>query len=390
MPVQGYTHAGGRNASSVALRNVLAHAGVPLSEAMVFGLAGGIGAGYSFCPSVIRHGNGSGISIVGRHKAYATGPDWYAGILGRLGLKYRTTETAAPKKAQQNLLDELHAGRPVVVWCGRSKLPFMPNSISADLWMHEFAVFDADQAKGVATGSDRPAVPVTISLDYLSAARNAVCSHKNRTLTIEPAKPVTPAKLREAVKASLGECARELVAGRMKTFSLPGLTLWADRMANVKNAKEGWPLVFTGGLMFDALRDAFDSIETSGNGGGLFRSLYADFLAEAGYPALATTYRALGQQWTALADDLLPDRVPAFKKAKAALRKRDSLYASKGQKADAKIAAETATLDGLAVDCRKSFPLDASATLDHLRGLSGQIADLHRAETAAAEALTAV
>lgn len=389
MAVEGYTHAGGRHASSAALRNVLAHAGVALSEPMVFGLAGGIGAGYSFCPSVIRHGNGSGVSIVGRHKAYATGPDWYAGALGRLGLRYRVTETAAPKKARQNLLDELANGRPAVVWCGRSKLPFMPNSTSADLWMHEFVVFEADEAKCVAVGSDRAAVPVTIAFDDLAEARNAVCSHKNRTLTVEPAKPVAAAKLREAVKAALGECARELIAGRMKTFSLPGLALWADRIANVKNAKEGWPLVFKGGLMFDALRDAFDSVETSGTGGGLFRTLYADFLDEAGYPALATTYRALGQQWAALADGLLPDRVPAFKKAKAALRKRDALYASKGQKADAKIAAETATLHALAVDCRKAFPLDAAATLDHLCGLSGQIADLHRAETAAAEALAA-
>jgi hypothetical protein len=223
----------------------------------------------------------------------------------------------------------------------------------------------------------------------LADARNAVCSHKNRTLTVEPAKPPTLARLREAVKASLAECARELLAGRMKTFSLPGLALWADRIANAKNAKEGWPVVYTGGLMFDALRDAFDSIETSGNGGGLFRTLFADFLNEAGYPALAETYRALGQQWAALADDLLPDRVPAFKKAKAALRKRDALYAAKGQKGEVKMAAETATLHALAVDCRKSFPLDAAATADHLRGLSAQIADLHRAETAAAEALAA-
>lgn len=379
MPVRGYTHTGGRYASSAAFRNVLAHAGVPLSEPMVFGLAGGIGAGYSFCPSVVRHGTGSGVSIVGRHKAYATGADWYAGLLGRLGLKFCVTETAAPKKAQANLLDELHAGRPAIVWCGRPKLPFMPNATSADLWMHEFAVFDADESKGIATGSDRSAVPVTIAFADLADARNAVCSHKNRTLTVDPAKPPTATKLREAVKASLVECARELLTGRMKTFSLPGLTLWADRIANAKNAKEGWPVVFARGLMFDALRDAFDSIATSGTGGDLFRTLYADFLDESGLASLAATYRNLGQQWVALANDLLPDRVPAFKKAKAALRKRDALYAAKGQTADAKIAAETATLHTQGVDCRKAFPLDPAATADHLRRLSVQIADLYRA-----------
>ncbi|MFO0811418.1 MAG: BtrH N-terminal domain-containing protein [Gemmataceae bacterium] len=387
MSVQGYVHIGGRHARSTALRNVLAHAGLPLSEPMVFGLAGGIGAGYSFCPSVVRHGNGSGISIVGRHKSYATGPNWYTGILDRLGVKYRITESAAPKKAQQNLRDELNAGRPAMVWCGRSKLTFMPNVVSADLWMHEFAVYGVDDAKQLFIGSDRSNAPVTISFEALADARNAVCTHKNRTLTIEPTKPASPAKLREAVQAALTACASELLDGRMKTFSLPGLALWADRIANTKNSKEGWPRVFGSGLMFDALLDAFDSIETSGCGGGLFRPLFADFLAEAGHVSLAMTYRALGQQWTALADDLLPDRVVAFKKVKSALHKRDELFATKGQAADARIAAEVAKIASLTVDCRKSFPLDAAATADHMGRLSDTIGELHRAEVAAAEAL---
>src|SRR5947199_5737815 len=110
MRVEGYVHAGGRHAAAVALRNLLTHAGVtaphmgkPPSEPLVFGVAGGIGAGYSFCPSVVRYGGGSGVWFVGRHKAYVTGPDWSQAACDRLGVTTRVTETGGPGKAYENL-----------------------------------------------------------------------------------------------------------------------------------------------------------------------------------------------------------------------------------------------------------------------------------------------
>src|SRR5207302_5125030 len=68
-------------------------------EALCFGLAGGIGAGYSFCPSVVRWCGGSGVSIPGRYKAYATDAVWYKGFFDRLGIATRITETAGHGKA---------------------------------------------------------------------------------------------------------------------------------------------------------------------------------------------------------------------------------------------------------------------------------------------------
>src|SRR5262249_31648748 len=58
MRVENYAHFGGKHGESAALKNLLTHAGVrnpvtgaPFTEALCFGIAGGIGAGYSFCPS---------------------------------------------------------------------------------------------------------------------------------------------------------------------------------------------------------------------------------------------------------------------------------------------------------------------------------------------------
>ena len=194
MPTVHYSWFGGAHGKAASLRGLLAHAGVknpasgePLSESLCFGIAGGIGAGYSFCPSVIRYGCGSGVSIVGRHFAYATSGVWYQGACERLGLKTRITETAATKKAYQNLADELSAGRPAAVWCARSMLPFMHDiDTSSGLGMHSFVVYGIDDHLGVAYGSDRAPAPLTISLAGLASTRAGVCSHKNRTLTIDP------------------------------------------------------------------------------------------------------------------------------------------------------------------------------------------------------------
>src|SRR5437763_16888635 len=110
--VNGYAHIGGIHGESAALKNLLAFDGIALSEPLCFAIAGGIGAGYSFCPSVVRHGSGSGVTIIGRHKTYVTGAGWYQDFFDRLGVRTRITETTAVKKAYQNLLDELQAGRP--------------------------------------------------------------------------------------------------------------------------------------------------------------------------------------------------------------------------------------------------------------------------------------
>jgi hypothetical protein len=401
MRVEGYAHFGGRHGESASIRNLLAYAGVrdphrgePLTEAACFGIAGGIGAGYSFCPSLPRYGTGSGVSVVGRHRIYATGAAWYRGFFDRIGAKVRITETAAEGKAYRNLLAELDAGRPTVVWCGRSALPFLGKPMdSANCFMHSFVVFGVDETKEIAYGADRAAGPVTLGLEELAEARRAVCSHRNRTLTLDPPPRLTRSTVKSAMLAGLQACADELLRGKMKTFSLPGLEIWARMIANASN-KDGWLEVFREHLMFAALRDVFDSIETVGTGGGLYRPMFAEFLEEAaavtGRKALgelAETYRELGGQWSALADAAMPDSTPAFKKTKTLLRKRNRLYETKGEKARRQIDEASRQLQRIEAGADRTFPLGPDETRELLEGLRGQILALHEAETAAARRL---
>ncbi len=395
---------GGRHGEAASLAGLLAHAGVknpatgePLSEPLCFGIAGGIGAGYSFCPSVVRYGCGSGVSIVGRHFSYATSGVWYQNACERLGIKTRITETAAPKKAYQNLVDELAAGRPAAVWCAGSLLPFMHGiETSCGLWMHSFVVYGIDADQGIASGADRAPMPLMISLADLAAARAGVCSHKNRTLTIDPpTKPLTAATLKAAIQSGIRACADELIKGRMKTFSLPGWEILAKMIAN-DSSKDGWLKVFQNGVLYYALRDLFDSIETCGNGGGLYRNLFADFLAEAAeickrpsLKVLSDDYRHLATGWTALATAALPGKIKPFKESRDLLIKKRDLFETKGAKADKQMAEIREKLRVLGKNTKENFPLDDAQSRELLGSLRERIIALHRSEEELAKRLAA-
>jgi len=399
--VNGYAHFGGKHAASAALKNLLAFAEIinpqtskPFSEALCFGIAGGIGAGYSFCPSVPRHGCGSGVWIVGRHKSYSTGANWYQDFFDRISAVSRVTETSGKGKAYQNLLVELKQGRPVVVWCSRARLPFLGNPCEAvDLWGHTFVIYAIDEAKGVAYGADRAATKVTLMLGELAEARNGICSYKNRTLTFHPPKSVSIETLRSAVRAGVKVCAQELLDGKMKTFSLPGLEIWSKMICNASN-KDGWLTVFKGGLLYCALRDVFDSIETSGTGGGLYRNLFADFLAEAAditgqseFASLSRVYRSLATRWTELAEAALPSDEVHTNKTKQLLRKRCQLFEAKGERAAQSIRAVSEQLRTVEAEVRKSFPLEDFIVPLLPKTVRDPLLDLHRDETDAARRL---
>ncbi len=399
MRIANFHHFGGVHGESAAIKNLLSftgvvhpHTGTPLSEALCFGIAGGLGIGYSFCPSIPRHQLGSGITIVGRHKSYVTDASWYQGCFDRLGIPTRRTETTGAARAYRNLVAELEEGRPAVVWCGRALLPYLHEPVElGSYFMHTFLVHEIDESAGIAHGSECAPTEVTLSLETLEHARQGVCSHRNRTLSIAPQRALSLATLRSAVHAGLQACLHELTQPKMKTFSLHGLETWAKMIEN-NTAKDGWGRVFGTTLLSCALRDVYDSIVTRETGGDLFRGLFASFLDEAAIlldrPALADLardYRRLGARWRSLAESALPASCPPLHALRDLLDTRAELFVTQGQQADAAIAETAGKLRALDQNLRQHWPLDRDDTATLLGGLREQILALYQDETAAVE-----
>lgn len=395
MPVLDFHHFGGQNWETAAMKNTLAHAGVaaphtgqPFSEALCFGIAGGIAAGYSFCPSIPGYDIGSGVSIVGRYRLFSTDGEFIRGFFDRIGATVKVQETSGVKGAYKHLLEALENGKPGIVWS--SPLPVAPAVWAGCVGMYATVVFGVDEARGIACISDRAPGPLPLPLDRLEAARNKVCSHRNRLLTFDAPSKLNEARLKAAVIEGVRLCAEDFRKPKLKTYNLPGFFDWSKVIANGNNAR-GWLRIFPDGRIYMALRDTFDSIETAGTGGAGFRPMYADFLGEAAaitkrkaLAELAARYREIAKQWTSLAEAMLPDAVKPLRRTKELLRKRSELFLSKGAAALAQIEEIKEQLNRIEVEMREGFPLGETELKDLLESARDRIVALHAAESAAA------
>jgi hypothetical protein len=396
---------GGDHAESTNLANLLNYHGMmnpfsekPFSEALCFGIAGGIGAGYSWCPSVIRHGGGCGVSLIGRHQVYSTQGAWYRDFADRLRFHLSIAESTSAKKAEKNLLEQLENGRPGIVATSRFDLPFLGDLESLfNVGMHSFIIYGIDEKKGIAYGADIAAQPVTLSILQLLQARERVCSHKTRVIGfLFPSEQFEPSVLQSAIREGIQATYRELTNGRMKTFSLPGWEMCAKAMVNDK-AADGWLKALTNGLIYDALRNLFASIETAGTGTGLYRKLYASFLDEAAtvleqpeISEIAADYRQLAAQWTEFAEECLPDSISPFKQTKKLLRKQLGTFQKKGSKGQSAIDDTVRELGQITKQVHEQFPLSDAETRSHLQTLRERLLELHAEESKVAEKLKAI
>ncbi|HET6201282.1 MAG TPA: hypothetical protein VFI25_00620 [Planctomycetota bacterium] len=126
MQVPGYRHFGGVHPDTAAIKNILAHAGFvdpltgkPFTEAAILGIAGGIGSGHSFCPSVLRYRMGAGVGLVSRHLAYTWDGTFHKAFLDRVGVEETILGASHPSAGQKKAAAELEKGNPVLVCCAR-------------------------------------------------------------------------------------------------------------------------------------------------------------------------------------------------------------------------------------------------------------------------------
>ncbi|HEV7504414.1 MAG TPA: DUF4872 domain-containing protein [Thermoanaerobaculia bacterium] len=395
---KGPRHFPGTVPAAAGLRVLFTHAGLvaphtgePLSEPMVFGIAGGIGAGvFAF---YYEKEDFSSFFVAGRH-LWHDEVAYTKAACERLGLVPTFQESSGAKSAEKQLLAALGAG-PVLAWVDMAHLPHrgLPNAYSGMMY-HLVTVYDADPAGGTAQIGDAADEPIEIPRAALAEARGRIRSQKNRLLQVSGA--ARPLDLSRLVKDGLRACHEALTSPKIKNFSLEAFKGWADRIHG-SSGKESWDRMFPlGAHLWRGLTSIYEYIELYGTGGGLMRPLYAEFFAEAvealGDPILrelGERYAELGRGWSALADAALPSGVPLFRKVKEAFTNRSEITLSGVDAAD-EMRNAWARLGELSQEARECFPL-TSAQADALRqDLKARIETLYEGEKAALRALESV
>jgi hypothetical protein len=307
---QGWTLRGGLHPDTAAVMKVLADLGVHLSEAMILGLGGGLGAGYILWQFAAH--DTTYLTLGFRHRWNYL--DWTDRALDRLGARYRVHTTAGVKGAAAELDAALAAGERAIVVPDRYLVGYwhLPAHLEAHGGHSVVAYAAVDDGVRI---DDRNTRPLTVPADVLHRARARISSYRNRMVVVEHAE--RPEKLTDLVRDAVRECADHL-GGTSASFALPAWHKWAKLMTDQRNPK-GWPTVFADGSgLTTALLTVWETVEPVGMTGGHLRELYATFLDEVA-PLLgeqatqaAEAFRTAGQKWHAFAEAALPADVPEY------------------------------------------------------------------------------
>jgi hypothetical protein len=385
--LSAYNRFGGVHPETAALANVLATQGEPISETLLLGIAGGLGIGYILWEFQEHHIK---VLVLAFHHRWQYPVEHYENACKRLGLQYRIVETGSKKAAAQALDAALANGTPAVAWVDRASMPYLqlPDNMRGHLG-HMVAVCGRDE-DGYWI-DDLAAQPFKVASDEFAEARARIGSYKNRLLLIEgfPSQLNLPAAVQQGIQVQIDHLSSD-----SESFSLPAIRKWARTMTDAKN-KKGWLKVFEDRRgLYTTLSSIFEGIALDGAPGGL-RGMYADFLQEAAgllnKPALneaTAAYRALGEQWDALAQEALPDTVEPFKRAKALMCERHAIMMQGGE-AWRSTAALTEQIRQIRSACNQQFPLDDAQISDLFAALQGRLENIYSAEVAALAALKA-
>jgi hypothetical protein len=380
-------HLAGIDPETTALRILLAnrdvtapHHGELPSEALLFGVAGGIGAGvFTF-----RYESVSTLFVGGRH-LWQDGHAYVVGACERLGLPIEVHETGSARRAVEQLEAALAEG-PALAWLDGTRLPHRGNVGNQDeSGYHAVTVYTHD-GDGALIGDLAPQ-PIRVPAADLAEARGRVRKFRHRLLTLG-----ADARIRDlegAIRAGLHATVDGLEHPDMGSYSarfrLDAFATLADDLRG--GGKRGWATVFPRGRrLWVALISLYRYLEHEGSGGGLMRPLFADFLDEAAAvlgndrSGAAEHYRSLGAGWSELARAALPEDAPLLGEARTLIDGIDEAFFEQSGEAEDGVREMRARLIELGDEAERAFPLSEADTDALLADLAGRLRELHRSE----------
>jgi hypothetical protein len=260
--VADYEHRTGEHCASTALRNLMHFQGVEMSEPMIFGLSGGLGLYYlraeNLSPTRMFHGRTATLE---------------SDFCRNTGIPVVERMDPDDDLAGSSLRERLDSGTPVLLFTDTYYLGY--HRTTSHFPGHAVAAVGYDATKKQIFLADRKFEGYqTCSFEELRRARNADdypqrclnrCSHFP-----DAARPTVP--LTDAVRVALRRNAEGMLTGSENTIGgVGGLRALAADFPSWSEL-EDWSW---------AARFGYQVVVKRGAGGSFFRSLYADFLAEA-------------------------------------------------------------------------------------------------------------
>lgn len=262
MIINNFSPFSGEHCETTATGTLLKRLGIELSEAMLFGIGGGLGFIYWDMKNMDFP------FIGGRIK-----PDLLTrNIVNHLNLQMEVKETSSPKKAWENVKENVDQGNIVGLKLDCYHLDYFTNKVH--FAGHYVAMYGYDDHYAYLVDTRQQGGMeglVKTSLENLALARNekGQMSSKNLSYTIRKIEEVPD--LRNVIIKAIKENANDYINPPIKNIGYKGIkktsveiNKWFERSKNIED-----DLVLTATLM-----------ERGGTGGSLFRNMYRDFLKE--------------------------------------------------------------------------------------------------------------
>ena len=249
----------GQNCETTTTGTLLYQLGIELSEPLLFGL--GEGLGYIFW-------NMKSMDfpfIGGRVK-----PDVLTeNICRNLNLTLQVKETSSTRKAWQQVVDKLEAGKVTGLKLDSYHLDYFSNKIH--FAGHYVAMYGFDKDFAYLVDTQQQGCLVKTSLKSLELARNerGPMSSRNRSYTLH--KNGKLADIDSAIQTAIGRNAQDFLTPPITNIGFKGIKKTAKEVVKWFNRSED----IKGDFQTTAML-----MERAGTGGALFRNMYRDFLQE--------------------------------------------------------------------------------------------------------------
>ncbi len=311
--VPGYPGFGTRaHHDSALLAHLLTQAGVtapdtakPYSEAMLTGMAGGIG----FLYSVFEYaGHAPMLTIVAQHHPQP----WLPTALDNLGLPYRERRATSQAKALAELRDVVNS-RAVYCTVDRTRLAW--HAGCSGLHTDPYGVVVVGAGPELVWLDDDSPAPRELSLDTFASAWSGYAKGRHHSLVIGDAADVPvdlTASIEAAVRLTVAHLTGPVLGNSFDAnFGFTGMVRLATQLRD-ERTKTGWARRFGTAETFAlAMRRLEECLEREYTAAGATRPIYAEFLDEAaalldpsGADALRTAaelFRESGVVWSRMA-----------------------------------------------------------------------------------------